>query len=565
MSDTKEGMEAASNVRRLRRAPLRVPLDDVPRRSVSDVPAAPGEEAAVAVEVVNAGLATAPVPSEVTAGNPETTDGAAVSAPPARAVTAKASRSEEVDISDLDLQEDAEVPSRAPVVPPPAAIMARAAESAPAQASLGGAPSTIGAPSTAADAAEDALPVPEPCAQRDSLASKTDEHDMGAALPRNWNDSGEITLVEADIAEPSEPPEAEDDAEELHDGIELVSEPAIAPLTARVAEPPPTTPAAAPALAGGIEGRVSKPPPTPKGQASAPDVPAIKAGDTGEIPVEPKKRKKAWFEHFFNDDYLRTVRPPQPKHVTRQVDFIEQLLQLPKGGTILDVGCGLGLHAVELSARGYLVVGLDLSLPMLSRAADEAQDRGLRINFLHADMREMNFDGAFDAVLCWGTTFGYFDDETNKRVIARMHRALKPKGVLLIDVVNRDYVIRSQPNLVWFEGDGCVCMEETNHNSVNSRLQVKRTVILDDGRQHETLYSVRLYSLHEMGRLLHSQGFRVTSVTGNEAAPGVFFGADSPRLITLAERRAENGTGKFPVVDPPTAKTAELPPGSESQ
>lgn len=564
MSDTKEGMDAASNVRRLRRSPLRVPLDDVPRRSVSDVPAAPGEEAAVAVEVIHEGLAAAPVPSATDAANSGALHEVVASASqpptplePASGVKAQkvSSRSEEVDISDLEIQEDAEVPSRAPVVPPPAAIMAK----------------VEGAGATSGGSAEsEALPVPQPRAQSESLTSKTDEHDMAEVHARGWNDSGEITLVEADIAEPSEPPpDEEDEPEELHDGIELVSEPSARPLAPRIVEAPSSTgsgPASGSGVVGaGIEGRVSKPPPTPKGQPGAPDAPAVKPNDTGEIPVEPKKRKKAWFEHFFNDDYLRTVRPPQPKHVTRQVDFIEQLLQLPKGGTILDVGCGLGLHAVELSARGYLVVGLDLSLPMLSRAADEAQDRGLRINFLHADMREMNFDGAFDAVLCWGTTFGYFDDETNKRVIARMHRALKPKGVLLIDVVNRDYVIRSQPNLVWFEGDGCVCMEETNHNSVNSRLQVKRTVILDDGRQHETLYSVRLYSLHEMGRLLHSQGFRVTSVTGNEAAPGVFFGADSPRLITLAERRAENGTGKFPVVDPPTAKTAELPPGSESQ
>jgi len=261
-----------------------------------------------------------------------------------------------------------------------------------------------------------------------------------------------------------------------------------------------------------------------------------------EVPAQPRRR--AWFEDFFNDDYLRTVRSPTEGQVARQCDFIIEALGLAPGATILDVGCGLGLHAIELTGRGYLVVGLDLSLPMLSRASDEAQDRGLKINFLHGDMREMTFEGAFDAVLSWGTTFGYFDDDSNRRVASRMRRALKPGGKLLLDVTNRDHVLRTQPNLVWFEGDGCVVMEETSLNYFSSRLQVKRTVILDDGRQRDARYSIRLYALHELGQLLHQEGFRVAQVSGLEATKGVFFGAASPRLIVLAERRAgKSNTG----------------------
>jgi len=40
---------------------------------------------------------------------------------------------------------------------------------------------------------------------------------------------------------------------------------------------------------------------------------------------------------------------------------------------------------------------------------------------LHADIREIAFDGAFDAVICMGTTFGFFDDEANRDVLARLH------------------------------------------------------------------------------------------------------------------------------------------------
>jgi SAM-dependent methyltransferase len=358
---------------------------------------------------------------------------------------------------------------------------------------------------------------------------------QGAAEPEQ-DETAAAAEVEEDL-------EIEEVEEEDPEGIELHEVEAEAP-------PPPFNPPPVPA-----EGE-------PAAEAAAATPPP-------SVRPAPRKRKRPWFEGFFNDDYLRTVPPPSPKEVRRQCDFIERELGLERGATILDVGCGLGMHAVELANRGYLLVGLDLSLAMLSRAGDEAQDRGLKINFLHGDMREMAFDGAFDAVLCWGTTFGYFDDEANRQVIARLYNALKPRGLLLLDVVNRDFVISKQPNLIWFEGDGCVCMEETNFNSFTSRLEVKRTVILDDGRQRETRYSVRLYALHELGQLLHQQGFRVAEVSGAEATRGVYLGSDSPRLIILAERRPSQSTPppseSLPPTPPPSESLPPTPPPGEPQ
>lgn len=301
--------------------------------------------------------------------------------------------------------------------------------------------------------------------------------------------------------------------------------------------PPPPEPVA--------PARSPSPRPPPIGRASVPDLPevtdpAVPPQPTRISEVRPTKpRAHAWWELFFDDDYLRTVRAPTREQIGRQCDFVERRLGLKPGASVLDVGCGLGLHVIELSARGYSAVGIDLSLAMLSRASEEAQARGMRINFMHSDMRELSFEASFDAVVCLGTSLGYFDDETNRKVIERLLRALKPGGALLLDVVNRDHVIRAQPNLIWFEGDGCVCMEESEFNFFTSRLQVKRTVILDSGRQLENEYSLRLYSLHELGQLMNASGFRVSEVSGREALPGVFFGQESPNLMIVAERRRD--------------------------
>jgi SAM-dependent methyltransferase len=261
---------------------------------------------------------------------------------------------------------------------------------------------------------------------------------------------------------------------------------------------------------------------------------AVQAQQTTESPAT--KRARYWWDELFGDDFLRTMDRLTEAQVKNEVHFIEESLGVQKGGIILDLACGSGRHAVELSLRGYNVVGYDLSLAMLARAADEAHEKDQKLNFLHGDMRDMGFDEMFDGVYCWSTSFGYFDDEKNQLVAQKIHRALRSGGMLLLDVANRDFVTQRQPSLVWFEGDGCVCMDEMRVDFITSRLKVKRMVILEDGRTRELDYSIRLYTLHELGRMLHDVGFKVTEVSGHPATPGVFMGADSPRLIVLCEK-----------------------------
>jgi 2-polyprenyl-3-methyl-5-hydroxy-6-metoxy-1,4-benzoquinol methylase len=278
------------------------------------------------------------------------------------------------------------------------------------------------------------------------------------------------------------------------------------------------------------------PPPPPPGAAKKPP-PAHKDKDKEKDKDKTRTKRRAWWEVLFSDDYVRTLPRPSQALVAKQVGFMESSLGISRGDAVLDVGCGLGQHALEFARRGYLVVALDLALSMITRAAEEAQQHNLRINFLHKDIRDIGFEGTFDAILCVGTTFGFFDDEQNRGVLQRLAHALKPGGRLLLEVVNRDYVIGSQPNLVWFEGDGCVVMEESDFNFYSSRLNVKRTMMREDGRQTESEYSVRLYSVHELGQLLKQAGFGIKEVSGQEATRGLFFGSQSSRIIMLAERR----------------------------
>src|SRR5262249_44410205 len=108
-----------------------------------------------------------------------------------------------------------------------------------------------------------------------------------------------------------------------------------------------------------------------------------------------RKKTRPWWEELFNDDFIRTMAKVTDTQIGKEVSFIEESPGCEAGAMILDLACGTGRHAVELAARGYQVVGFDLSLAMLARASDEAQDRKQKINFVQGDMREMTFEETF--------------------------------------------------------------------------------------------------------------------------------------------------------------------------
>jgi SAM-dependent methyltransferase len=251
-----------------------------------------------------------------------------------------------------------------------------------------------------------------------------------------------------------------------------------------------------------------------------------------------KKRAKPWYEEVFDEDFLRTLPFMTPAQTEREVNFIREALSPPTGGEVLDVGCGYGRHALELAQQGLRLTGLDLSLPMLIRAADHAQKRGLAVNFVHADMREMTYNGQFDAAYCVLSSFGYFDEETNLRVATAICRALKPGGRFLLDIMNRDYIVGDLPSRTWWEGDGCVVLEEVDFNYHTSRILIRRSVVFGNGRQSEQEISLRAFSLHEVGKLLRQAGLRVLDVSGGLATKSRFYGSASRNIIAVCERPA---------------------------
>lgn len=113
---------------------------------------------------------------------------------------------------------------------------------------------------------------------------------------------------------------------------------------------------------------------------------------------------KQRYESLFENYGKKYDEEPYAQGALGECDFIEKEIASNKKSKILDIGCGTGRHAIELTKRGYKVVGVDLSDSQLKRARQKAKEQNLTIDFQKQDARQLPFKNEFDLaiMLCEG-------------------------------------------------------------------------------------------------------------------------------------------------------------------
>ncbi len=315
-----------------------------------------------------------------------------------------------------------------------------------------------------------------------------------------------------------------DEVLESEDSVDEDDEPAPESVieTGNGVKKPPKLPPVLPEEAG-------SPPPLPQG---SPEESAVKAP-----PLPPRVSSEAnWSDNFFDDDYVSTLDHPNVKKTKLEVEFIYSQLNLSPEKNFLDIGCADGRHAVMMALKGCRSMGIDTSVPFLLIANETTQDLSAQATFIKKDMREFTPAEPVHAMSCFGGTFGYFTDPENIDLVRRFFSWLVPGGRMLLDVMNRDYVVSQLPSRLWWEGNGCMVMDECTFNYPENRLMVKRNIAFVSGKQRNYLLSVRTYTLREITDIVQQAGFRILETSGCVYSPGAFTGMLSPSILLTLEK-----------------------------
>lgn len=230
------------------------------------------------------------------------------------------------------------------------------------------------------------------------------------------------------------------------------------------------------------------------------------------------KMEGDWWKTIFDGLYLATdARSVMSEELTaREIDFVLEFTGAEKSWDILDLCGGQGRHARELSERGFTnAVVYDYSDYLLGYGRDIC---GERVRFLRGDARDIGIKGeSFDLVIIMGNSFGYFpEDDENLKILREARRVLKDGGVILLDIVDRDYIKKNfRPRSVHTADFSKISGEEegvitvTRTRSIGEGIVSSRELVTadDGGVLRDSRYHERLYGKKEISELLHRIGF----------------------------------------------------------
>jgi 2-polyprenyl-3-methyl-5-hydroxy-6-metoxy-1,4-benzoquinol methylase len=227
---------------------------------------------------------------------------------------------------------------------------------------------------------------------------------------------------------------------------------------------------------------------------------------------------KQWYEALFENYAGNYDNEVFVQGTPGECDFIEKEINYNRSLHILDVGCGTGRHAIELTKRGYKVTGIDLSESQLQKAREKASEQGLEIDFRRQDARYLSFDKEFDLaiMICEGAFPLMETDEMNFQILEGVSKALKPGGKLIFTTLNGLFPLFHSIN----EFHNTTSQEgNASYNSTNFDLMTFRdhnitTVIDDNGNSRELDCNERYYVPSEITWLLKSLGFTSIDIFG---------------------------------------------------
>ena len=241
-----------------------------------------------------------------------------------------------------------------------------------------------------------------------------------------------------------------------------------------------------------------------------------------------------WTHEYFDDTYRRLfLDTVDPARTRQQVQQLLRLCTVLPGAVVLDVGCGVGRHSIELAKLGFRVTGVDMNADYIAACRERTEQLGLNAEFHAVDSRVMKLDVRADLTISLWSSFGYYGEIGDLQILERVAEHTRRGGHVVLDVENRDYIVKHFVPEEWHEHEQELVFEKRRLDATDGTVSTRR-VVLSGGVRREYHRVLRMYTVTELTALLEAAGLQPQRWCGDY--DGSRFAFESKRMIAIAER-----------------------------
>lgn len=199
----------------------------------------------------------------------------------------------------------------------------------------------------------------------------------------------------------------------------------------------------------------------------------------------------------------------------KTADYIEKIFEkycARKPSLIADLACGTGSMCVELSNRGYDMIGIDFSENMLDVASKKKAKND--ILYLNQDITEFELYGTVDVILCLLDSVNHITDKDDlKKMFLLASNYLNPGGIIIFDI-NTKYKFENvlADNIFTYDSDDIFYVWENDYSADEKLCDFYLTFFAEQNglyKRVDECHTERCYSEDEIEEIVNSSKFKV--------------------------------------------------------
>jgi SAM-dependent methyltransferase len=211
---------------------------------------------------------------------------------------------------------------------------------------------------------------------------------------------------------------------------------------------------------------------------------------------------------FFNSVYKDVWKKLIPNGLTEaEVDFIMETAGLQPGDKVLDIMCGYGRHSIELGKRGIDVTSIDNLNEYIEEIKANAHQQNLPVRGIKAGILEVELQENYDAIICMGNSFSFFNKEETSQILKKLSLSLKPGGILIINSwMIAEIALKHFKEKDWFQVEEYKYLLDYKFHFQPNRIESEQTIVSADGTVDVLKGIDYIFSLDELESMFLDAG-----------------------------------------------------------